>query len=97
MNAQTKMSAKGQVVIPKDVRDALRLETGTRFDVGMNPAGVIELRPLISTNPFPRTTSADIAKWKPAKGPAKSIEEISSLSDDALRRIFAEQDRDARD
>jgi AbrB family looped-hinge helix DNA binding protein len=95
MNAQTKLSAKGQVVIPKDVRDRLNLKPGTRFEVSER-MGIIQLTPAIRANPFPPTTIEDLRKWPKYNGTPKTVEEISSLSDEALREIFAEQERNAR-
>jgi AbrB family looped-hinge helix DNA binding protein len=95
MNAQTKLSAKGQVVIPKDVRDRLNLKPGTRFEVS-DQMGVIKLTPSLRTNPFPPTTIEDVRKIPRWTGRTRTVEEISSLSDEALREIFAEQERNAR-
>ncbi len=39
------LSSKGQVTIPKDVRDALRLDTGDRVLFLLREDGVVELRP----------------------------------------------------
>jgi AbrB family looped-hinge helix DNA binding protein len=97
MNAQTKMSAKGQVVIPKDVRDELKLVPGARLDVRTNPTGALERQQVQHENPFPRTTTADILKWETYRGKPKSTEEISGLSHEALRAIIAEQERNAGD
>jgi AbrB family looped-hinge helix DNA binding protein len=41
--ATTRLSSKGQVVIPEDVRKALRLETGARFVV-MGDGDVVILK-----------------------------------------------------
>ncbi len=92
MNAQTKLSAKGQVVIPKDVRDRLNLKPGTRFEVSER-MGVIQLTPSVRTNPFPPTTIEDLRKWPKYTGTPKTVEEISGLDDETLRRIFDERDQ----
>ena len=39
------MTSKGQVTIPKEVRDALRLETGHRIAFQMRSDGIVEMRP----------------------------------------------------
>lgn len=41
MNAQTKLSAKGQIVIPKDVRDRLGWEQGSAIEVVQVGEGVL--------------------------------------------------------
>ena len=93
MNMQTRLSAKGQIVIPKDVRDHLKLKPGALFDVETGPLGIIKLRPIAHDNPFPRTTMADLAEIPAWEGIAKPVEEISGLSDAALASIFADHAR----
>lgn len=44
MNAQTRVSAKGQVVIPKDIRTRHQMSPGRVLDVVETPEGVL-LRP----------------------------------------------------
>ncbi len=40
-----KLTSKGQVTIPKEVRDALHLDTGDRVQFFIREDGVVELRP----------------------------------------------------
>jgi AbrB family looped-hinge helix DNA binding protein len=47
MNAQTKMSVKGQIVIPKDVRDALSWEQGMEFDI-IQGRNSVTLKPVVA-------------------------------------------------
>ena len=93
MNAQTKLSAKGQVVIPKDVRERLRWDAGTRLEV-VERQGSVSLKAVTMSNPFPRVTLEEFRnrpklKWD---GPSRTVEEISGLDDEILREIFDERD-----
>jgi len=94
MNVQTRMSAKGQVVIPKRVRDRMCWPEGTALDIVERADGVL-LRGPRRPNPFARTTLSDIRAIPGWPGPPLSIEAISGLDSDALTRIFDEQDRRA--
>ena len=65
----TKLSTKGQIVLPKEIRDALGLASGTELEIEIKD-GTVLLRPI-------RNTSVDdlhgILPWS---GPAKSLEEM---------------------
>jgi len=75
----TRLSSKGQVVLPKSIRDAHRLEPGAEFAVEDRPEGIL-LRPLV--RPFAPTRVEDVLGCTGYKGPAKSIEEM----EDAIAR-----------
>ena len=76
MSSLTRLSAKGQVVIPKAMRDALGLQVGQEFDVIASAAGVL-LRPKAakSRRSFEEVTAAirDRIKYD---GPPVSIEDM---------------------
>ena len=81
MTAQTSLSAKGQVVIPKDVRDALGYKPGQTFDVVKTDGGIL-LRPLARKSG--RTTDQIIAEMRALyhhEGPPVTIAEMSAAVD----------------
>ncbi|MFT5143548.1 MAG: AbrB family looped-hinge helix DNA binding protein [Rhodothermales bacterium] len=41
----SRLSSKGQLVIPKEIRDRLRLKAGDRIDFVMDDSGVVRLVP----------------------------------------------------
>ena len=79
----TKLSSKGQVIIPKSVREAHRWEPGTEFTVEDTPQGVL-LKP---RKLFPETRLEDLVGCVGYQGPP--------LSDDEIDRLFEEGVRDA--
>lgn len=88
MNAHTRLSAKGQVVLPKAVRDRLQWSPGDELEV-VEHAGGVTLRPVVK--PKPGRTAAEILGeiWAlyPYDGPYVSDDDIdSAVREQALRR-----------
>ncbi|QQV77833.1 AbrB/MazE/SpoVT family DNA-binding domain-containing protein [Sphingomonas aliaeris] len=90
MNTQTTLSEKGQVVIPKDVRDALGFVAGQKLDVIRSGNGVF-LRP--AQQKSGRTTDeivAELRKLYKHEGPAATIDEMNA----AVDAMFAAKSKD---
>jgi AbrB family looped-hinge helix DNA binding protein len=97
MSNHTRVSAKGQVVIPKDVRDRLKWEPGTELEVMEGVGGVI-LRPRVnaikhSVDEMLARMAERSAPYRPAK--PLPIEEISGVSTEVLREYYAKERPDA--
>ena len=69
----TKLSSKGQVILPKAVRDARRWEAGTQFAVEEVADGVL-LRPL---SPFLPTKFDEVFGCLQYKGRAKTLGQMA--------------------
>ncbi len=80
----TRLSSKGQVVLPKHIRAAHRWQPGVEFSVEDTGEGVY-LRPL---KPFEPTRLEDVLGCAGYKGPARTIEEM----DGAIRAGVAAYD-----
>jgi AbrB family looped-hinge helix DNA binding protein len=90
MTATTKLSAKGQVVIPADVRRELGLKPGQTLQV-RKAAGGVMLTPVLEKSG--RSTDeliAELRKIYTHKGPPASLEDM----DRAIDRMFAQRGRD---
>jgi len=91
MSATTKLSAKGQVVIPADVRRALGLRTGQILQVRNTGSGVM-LTPVHDEKSGRSTEEllAEIRKIYTHAGPPATLEDM----DRAVERMFAERGRE---
>ena len=81
----TTVSTKGQVILPKTIRDQRHWSAGTELVVEDTPDGV-----LLKAKPaFPRTRPKDVFGSAPYKGPPKTIEEMDAAIVAELKRRHA--------
>ena len=79
----TRMSSRGQVVLPKPVRDKHQWAPGQEFEVVDTDAGIL-LRPRA---PFPETTFDDVRGAVGYDGPRVPTDQLTGA--EALRRKTA--------
>ena len=70
----TIVSTKGQVILPKPIRDQYRWESGTRLIVESTGDGVL----LKAASVFPPTQAKDVFGSLPRRGGPKTIAEMRS-------------------
>lgn len=85
----TRLSSKGQLIIPKAVRDAHGWREGTEFTVEATRDAIV-LRP---KRLFPRTTVDQVFGSARYKGPPKTIEEMNAGIGEALRERWERKRR----
>lgn len=71
----TAVTSKGQVTIPKPVRDLLGIETGTQVDFQMNDAGEIVLTRADKARPLSR-----FAKLRGHAKPGLTTDEVMAMT-----------------
>jgi AbrB family looped-hinge helix DNA binding protein len=81
----TVLSTKGQVILPKAIRDQQRWDPGTRLAVEITGDGVL----LKAASVFPPTRAQDVFGSLPRRGEAKSMSEMNFRSDDEMKRRHA--------
>jgi AbrB family looped-hinge helix DNA binding protein len=70
----TRISTKGQVILPKSIRQRQRWEPGTRLVVEDTPDGVL----LMAAPLFAPTRPEDVYGSLPPKGAPKTLEEMDT-------------------
>jgi AbrB family looped-hinge helix DNA binding protein len=83
--AQTVVSSRGQIVLPKELRDKLHWKPGTKLSIEHRPEGVL-LKPLEKKKKF---TVADWRGMLKYNGPARTIEEMNAAIEEEVRRRHA--------
>lgn len=86
MNMHTKLSSKGQIAIPKELRDRMGLRAGASFEIVQRGGDLLLKTVTAAKDPIDWETFRSL--MPPYNGPAKTIEEISSVSEEALREHY---------
>ena len=79
----TKLSSKGQVIIPKEIRSRHHWEAGKELQAIDTDDGIL-LRP---TSPFPETTLKEVASCLSYSGKTKTLEDMESAIKKGARSI----------
>ena len=80
----TTVSTKGQVILPRAIRDQMQWDPGTRLIVEHTAGGVL-LRSLTTT--FASTEPNDVFGWLAHKGGPKPVEKMDAgIATEARRR-----------
>ena len=84
----TKLSSKGQVIIPKTIRESHHWQPGTEFVIEDSPAGIL-LKP---RKLFPPTRLEEGVGCAGYKGPARTLEEMEEgITADLRKKWRAEK------
>ena len=84
----TTLSSRGQIVIPKGLRESRRWREGTEFVVEEVPQGIL-LKPV---SPFKPSSLEDVMGCTAYRGPAMSQADIdAALNADVVRRYASKK------
>lgn len=92
MNAKVTLSTKGQVVIPKDVRDQLGLRPGQTFDVSAMGGRVVFTPEVRKSGRSFDEIMAGIRQRITYDGPVVSIEQMNETIAEGWRRAAKDSD-----
>lgn len=90
--ATTRLSSKGQLIIPKEVRDRHGWRAGTELEVE-DQGGVVVLR---RKKPWPPTRIEDVSGCLKYDGPPVSVEDMNAGIDEMMRAMWDEFEKQSR-
>jgi AbrB family looped-hinge helix DNA binding protein len=85
----THVSSKGQVIIPKSIRDAYQLNTGQELEVEIVTQGIL----LKIKNKRPKSTLNDLIGCAGYQGKAKTLDEMEASIQQGIIAEWGRNDR----